>query len=225
MKLRSLSGSCACNTSAGLSKVWPARSNSTVPPCSICWKTDRNVLFDPSFPSGSCIYIPGPRGNQKFLVDQKFLVFPEKPKKKVEKPKIFWNLSDASFLQWFFGVLWKSMLFSVSRIKFYEIRCFFGFPYFSLGMFFCFNIVFGFTLFLVSFFFGCVFFWFWWSFGSDVFWFRCFWWIPVKCTCPMYIYTNVFVTYIYAEGSFFSRNQVWIFYHWGLHDFFPLHYI
>lgn len=57
MKLRSLSGSCACNTSAGLSKVWPARSNSTVPPCSICWKTDRNVLFDPSFPSGSCIYM------------------------------------------------------------------------------------------------------------------------------------------------------------------------
>ena len=25
----------------------------------------------------------------------------------------------------------------------------------------------------------------------------------MKCTCPMYIYTNVFVTYIYAEGSFF----------------------
>ena len=54
MKLRSLSGSCACNTSAGLSKLWPARSNSTVPPCSICCKTFRRVALDPSFPSGSC---------------------------------------------------------------------------------------------------------------------------------------------------------------------------
>ena len=31
--------------------------------------------------------VPGPRGNQKFLVDQKFLVFPEKPKKSRETKK------------------------------------------------------------------------------------------------------------------------------------------
>ena len=127
------------------------------------WKHDKTLrlcTWYNAFRVGVCGYhLPGPRGNQKFLVDQKFLVFPEKPKKKSRNQKIFGTFLMLPFCNDFLAFYENRCFFRFPVLNFMKFDFFFGFPYFSLGMFFCFNIVFGFTLFLVSFFFWlCVFF-------------------------------------------------------------------
>ena len=93
------------------------------------------------------VYIPGPLGNQKFLVDQKFLVFSGKPKIWAKNQKIFGGFlfeKNLFFFDVFFEIfriyenLWNFRFSVEFRMKFSVFRSVFveySFSGFLVSMF------------------------------------------------------------------------------------------